>query len=137
MSQSTLPSVPSPISLGPVPPGYSAIAVAAPVLQAPSTFQNLWLDALRRYKEKTGVDLFRISYIASIAACETVDDVMSILEVQDKNFRDFRRRGQKIRDALAPVVRLTEHFTAIGGEAAAAASVCDLLMLSFAFSSSV
>jgi hypothetical protein len=134
MSQSAVPVVPATVSVGPAPPAYFAIALATPALFAPSAFQKLWLDALRQYREKTGVDLLRISYIASIVACETVDDVLRILEGQDKNFSEFRRRGQKIRDALAPVVRIVEHCNNAGSEAAAAASVRDYWMPPFASS---
>jgi hypothetical protein len=100
-----------------------ANAVAVPASLDHSAFQHLWLDALRRYKKKTGVDLPQISYTTRIVICETVDDVLSILKEQDKDFSGFRRRGKMLRDTLAPVVRLAEHCNSVGGEAAAVALV--------------
>ncbi|KAI0032451.1 hypothetical protein K488DRAFT_70603 [Vararia minispora EC-137] len=94
----------------------------SPPLEAPS-IENLWKDAFKTYKDIVGHEFPKNSLGDRLTACKTTEDIYKILEEEEGKFKAFREKGQKIRDYLAPFVRVVELFNDTGAEVANATGV--------------
>ncbi|KIK50122.1 hypothetical protein GYMLUDRAFT_493533 [Collybiopsis luxurians FD-317 M1] len=92
------------------------------IVAPPSSFEDLWAKALADYKEQTGREIDQ-AQMAQFPDRPSVDDVVRILETQTKDLKTFRKRGEKIRAVLKPVVRIVQVLNDTAAEAANAASV--------------
>lgn len=92
-------------------PGASALL--------PNDFTQLWDDAKARYRNDTGQDLVDVPFAAELRACNSVDDVIHILDGHDEAFDAFRAHGKKFRKLIDPVVRILQLIMETGAEVAA------------------
>ncbi|KAI0026714.1 hypothetical protein K488DRAFT_92011 [Vararia minispora EC-137] len=88
-----------------------------------SRFQTIWNGAVQEYQRITGEDLLQHSLYAKLQHVKSVEDVVPILEGHEKGFQTFRRRGENIRAALAPIFTITQLFVDTAGEISVASGV--------------
>lgn len=104
----------SPTSTGPTPPHIDS---------AENGFNQLWEEALARYKLETGHDLEQAPFAEELFKCTSVDEVARVLNDRKETVKAFRAHGHKIRAVLTPIVRIMKLFLDTGAEVAAAVSV--------------
>ncbi|KAI0032020.1 hypothetical protein K488DRAFT_70984 [Vararia minispora EC-137] len=83
-------------------------------------FQVLLQSAIVRFRDDTNHDLLRVQPFNQLLHCNSVDDLVIVLEKQNRTFKTFRAHGESIRAVLAPVLRLVRIFLETGAEIAAA-----------------
>lgn len=88
----------------------------------PNDFAQIWNDAKARYKTDTGQDLEEAPFAAELSACNSVDDVVHVLDERSEEFDAFRAHGKEFRKVIDPVVRVLQFFLDTGAEVAAAVS---------------
>jgi hypothetical protein len=84
-------------------------------------FEDIWRQALARYREETGDDLLKLHFANKLLSkCNTSAEAVQLLRDQNDNFKSFRAHGKKILDVLEPFVHFVHRFIDAGAEAAAA-----------------
>ncbi|KZV61419.1 hypothetical protein PENSPDRAFT_298261 [Peniophora sp. CONT] len=82
-------------------------------------FDKLWRDALQRYKDETGKDLLGHPIAKAFPSRPgSADEVIKLFEKQNESFKTFRTHGQKILDALRPVVDIVLLVLDVGANVA-------------------
>ncbi|KAI0030927.1 hypothetical protein K488DRAFT_71826 [Vararia minispora EC-137] len=112
-------SIPDSASPNTSPPGDQS----GPSDLSQSRFQTIWEDAVREYQRITGKDLLQHPLYAKLEHVKSVEDVVPILKDHEKGFQAFRKHGESIRAALAPIITITELFVDTAGEISVASGV--------------
>lgn len=82
-------------------------------------FDKLWRDALQRYKDETGRDLLDHPLAKAFPSHPGgADEVIKLFETQNASFSSFRAHGQKILDALRPIVDIVLLVLDVGADVA-------------------
>ena len=72
---------------------------------SPRNFSELWNEALHRYKDETGKDLFDHTVAnALLSSPSNAEEVMKCLDEQNQAFKAFRGQGQRVRVVLRTIV---------------------------------
>ncbi len=79
-------------------------------------FKKILDDALREFKEKTGKDLLDDWLAKELQTCDTVDDIMDIIEQQSKAFNKFRGGDKRLTKWIRSSVRVLHTISGILGE---------------------
>jgi hypothetical protein len=85
-----------------------------------SSFQLLLDRALQDYEKQTGIRLQDHPLTRQIEACDSVDSIAAIIQVQGQAFREFRGGGGKVMKSLKGSVHVLYAIftiTAIGEDA--------------------
>ncbi|KAK6988205.1 hypothetical protein R3P38DRAFT_3445148 [Favolaschia claudopus] len=77
---------------------------SAPRSVLTKTFAELWQDAVETYEQQTNNSLFALPYAEQLLSCDTVEDVLDILNKHRVTFKVFRSEGENIRAVLGPVL---------------------------------
>ncbi|TFY51087.1 hypothetical protein EVG20_g11172, partial [Dentipellis fragilis] len=84
-----------------------------------SVFPEIWTAAIERYEGDTKIkvaDAFR-----DLASTTSVDKLLDVIDGKQKKFKEYEKRGEKIRGALKPVLDIVSLSSAVAGEAVGAA----------------
>jgi hypothetical protein len=82
----------------------------------PSNFQ-LIVDALHDYANLTGIDLSKNPFAEKIQHLSNPDDILKLLEDQERAFKEYRDGNRRLISCLSPAVRVVYAFSGIIGEA--------------------
>ena len=82
-----------------------------------SNFQSI-LDAVDIYAEQTGIDLKENPFADKVKGCDSPSAVMSLLQENLKQFKEYRDSNRKFIESIGPVVQFVHAFSGILGEAA-------------------
>jgi hypothetical protein len=88
--------------------------------QATSPFENvkLIINALADYAKETGVDLSKNSFAAKLEQSRSPEDILQVLEGQERAFKEYREGNPRLTNFLNPVVKVLHGFSGILSEAA-------------------
>lgn len=67
----------------------------APITATQDMFNQLWSDALRKYADRTRIDLTRHSLLEPLSACTSPEDICIVFEDKMKQFANFRASDSK------------------------------------------
>ena len=104
----------------------------SPTGQATSPFENIKLiiNALADYAKETGVDLSMNPFAAKLDQLTSPDDILQLLEGQERAFKGYREGNRRLTNFLNPVVKVLHGFSGILSEAAGLVSRrCHLVAL--------
>ena len=97
-----------------------------------STFQ-LVIDALADYTKITGIDLSDNPFAAALEQSSSPEDILQLLQVQEKAFKEYCDGNRRLLNYLTPAVNVIQAFSGILGDAASFVSCtfqsCDLVDL--------
>ena len=100
--------------------------------QAASPFENvkLIIDALADYAKQTGVDLSENPFAGKLEQLRSPEDILHLLEGQERAFKDYREGNRRLTKFLNPAVKVLHGFSGILSEVAGLVSPkCHLLRL--------
>ena len=81
-------------------------------------FTEIWVTAITQYKRDTKHDILQGRLEA-----DSPDALLDIINSEQHKFKEYRKRGQKIRAALKPILQLTELLSETVGESLAPVSI--------------
>jgi hypothetical protein len=86
--------------------------------QATSSDSNiqLFIKALGDYAERTGVDLSKSTFALQIEQTKSSEDILQLLQNQEKDFRKYRDRHRRLITCLTPAVKTLSWLSGILGE---------------------
>jgi hypothetical protein len=87
-----------------------------------SSFQLIFDAAIVDYLEQTKVDLTNYPLAERLQSCQSADDVLDLLQVKAKQFKDYRDGNRKLIDRLKPLVHVLCAFSGVLGDAASMVS---------------
>jgi hypothetical protein len=92
----------------------------SPTGQATSPFENvkLIINALADYAKETGVDLSKNPFVAKLEQLRSPEDILQLLEVQERAFEAYREGNGRLTNLLNPAVKVLHGFSGILSEAA-------------------
>ena len=83
-----------------------------------SQFPDLWVSAIKRYKQDTRYDI-----LEGRLEADSPDALVVIIEREQEKFKEFRKKGERIRNAIKPVLELVNRFSETVGESVATVSI--------------
>ena len=83
--------------------------------QATSTANNvkLIIDALADYAKETGRDLSMNPFAAKIEQSRSPDDILQLLEEQERSFKEYRGGKRRLINCLNPAVKVLHRFSGV------------------------
>jgi len=78
----------------------------------------LWTRAIEQYQKDVKHSLTSGPDWEELVRCESTDAIYDVLEERAEKFKNFRGRGEKLREFIAPIVHLSETATGVAAEAA-------------------
>ena len=79
--------------------------------------------ALKDYTKVTRIDLAKDPFVAKIELKNSPDDILELLQEQEKSFTEYRKGSRGLIDCLRPVVKILHASSPILGDAAGPVSV--------------
>ena len=79
-------------------------------------FQNIFNTALEAYQKKTKKDLLTHPLSAKLQHCHSPAAILSVFQELVQRFDQRRRRNERLRKCLNPIVNVLYAFTTIGGD---------------------
>jgi hypothetical protein len=79
------------------------------------SFQRIWNEAIRNYQSLTGTDI--TGEVNDIGDIDTADDLLRRIDQAQERFKLYRKRGEKIRRVLEPLLVLIRAFSDTIGNA--------------------
>lgn len=77
---------------------------------------RLITDALVDYTNVTGTDLSQNHFAEKLQQSNTADDILELLQEQEKAFTEYRDGNRSLLDCLSPAVHVLHVFSATLGE---------------------
>ena len=74
-------------------------------------------NALADYAKITGVDLSNNPFAAAIERSDSPEAILELLQEREKAFKEYREENRRLIRCLSPVVKVTQAFSGILGEA--------------------
>ncbi|TFY70352.1 hypothetical protein EVG20_g2664 [Dentipellis fragilis] len=81
---------------------------------ADNPFTKIWGAAIRRYETDTKMSL--ADAMPDLAGALTANRLLGIIDDEHGKFKNYRSRGEKVRNAMKPVLVLVELFADVAGE---------------------
>ena len=72
--------------------------------------EDIWNDAIKEYEKTT-----KVALPSKTANADSLDDVLRLVEEQQKQFAEFRNKGQ-VGAVVKVVLSLVESFAGVAGE---------------------
>ena len=87
--------------------------------QAASPIENIKLiiNALADYAKATDVDLSKNAFAAKLEQLRSPEDILQLLEGQERAFKGYREGNRRLTNFLNPVVKVLHGFSGILSEA--------------------
>jgi hypothetical protein len=73
-------------------------------------------NALKEYADKTGIDLPSNPFAQRLETCDSVEEVVGLLEGQMKEFKEYREGNGRLINWLRPVVEVVHNLSDVIGE---------------------
>ena len=93
-----------------------------PNLNPGSKFQEVWIAALTRYKQDTKCD-----YLDHGLEADSPDALCRVLDKELGKFKQYRKKGEKVHNAIKPVLELVNMPLETIGESLATVSIASCL----------
>ncbi|KZV62942.1 hypothetical protein PENSPDRAFT_758344 [Peniophora sp. CONT] len=104
-------------------PGTASQSARSGVDSGQCNFDELWAEALLRYKKETGKDLLGLSFADYLLSQpRTSEEIVQYIKEQNESFDTFRSTGHKILGVLKPIVSVVLRVIDAGAEGASAAA---------------
>ena len=87
-------------------------------IDSQSQFLGLWISAIARYKEDTKCDILHGRLEAN-----SPDALLVVIEREQEKFKEYRKEGEGIRNAIKPVLELVNRLSETVGEGMATVSI--------------
>ena len=83
--------------------------------QATSSTNNvkLIIDALADYAKETGIDLSKNPFAAKLEQSRSPDDILQLLEEQEKSFKEYGGGKRRLINCINPAVKVLHRFSGI------------------------
>ena len=91
-------------------------------INAKLQFQEIWIAALTRYKQDTKRD-----YLDHGLEADSPDALCRVLDKELGKFKQYRKKGEKVHNAIKPVLELVNMPSETIGESLATVSIASCL----------
>ena len=83
-----------------------------------SQFLGLWISAITRYKQDTKYDI-----LDGRLEANSSDALLVVIEREQEKFKEYWKKGERVRNAIKPVLELVNRFSETVGESVAMVSI--------------
>ncbi|TFY54295.1 hypothetical protein EVG20_g9764 [Dentipellis fragilis] len=87
----------------------------ATLTMADDQFSETWAAAIKQYEADTKINIANASH--DFAGITSAEQLLEIIQDEQKKFKKYRKRGEKIYGALKPVLEIVGSFADAAGEA--------------------
>lgn len=117
MSRSTL-------SYGPMPVASTSHSVPRTF---PSNLRSVLDQSFDEYTKQTGVDLAKCDFAKKLETCDSLDEIVWLLNDKAKQFKEYRDGNRKLINCISPIAQTVHVFAGFLGEALSVVSPTALI----------
>src|SRR6266446_9027088 len=78
-----------------------------------SNLRVLFEDALKAYKQQTGIELAKHPFAERLQGCSSVEGVAVVLRDQAQEFKEFREKSDKIMKPIEKVLTVLHKLSSV------------------------